>query len=282
MIKDGLKVSIIAAVYKDVEALDLILESLRQQTYKNFELIVAEDNNSKNMKDYVDSINDIKVLHTFQEDKGIQKARSINNAILKSKGDYLIFIDGDCVVYTTFIEGHVALAEKNRVLVGRRVNLGKKMSQNIRDHKLSAKKLEKRFIGYYPQMIMDKASHLEQGVYLNPRGFLYSKLKNRKTNLQMLGCNFSCFKKDMIEINGFDESYGETAVSDDTDLQWRFEALGLKMKSCKFVANMFHLYHYRAPERYLDRMIPELERMLERKKTGIYKAKEGLDSFRHQ
>jgi len=281
MIKDDLKVSLIVSVYKDIEALDLIVESLRQQTHKNFELIVAEDNNSKEMKDYIDAINDIKVQHTFQEDNGIQKARSINNAILKNKGDYLIFIDGDCVLYTTFIEGHVALAEENRVLVGRRVNLGEKMSQKIRDHKLSAKKLEKSFIRNYPKMIMDKASHIEQGIYLNPHGFLYSKLKDRKTNLGMLGCNFSCFKKDMLEINGFDESYGETAVTDDTDLQWRFEALGLKMKSCKFVANMFHLYHYRAPERYLDRMIPELERMLERKKTGNYKAKEGLDSFRH-
>ena len=30
----------------------------------------------------------------------------------------------------------------------------------------------------------------------------------------------------MIEIDGYDEYYGETAVADDTDLQWRFPGLG--------------------------------------------------------
>mgnify|MGYP001122577400 FL=1 len=47
----------------------------------------------------------------------------------------------------------------------------------------------------------------------------------------------------MLEINGFDESYGETAVSDDMDLDWRFRAKGLKLISCKNAANMFHLWH---------------------------------------
>lgn len=86
----------------------------------------------------------------------------------------------------------------------------------------------------------------------------------------------------MLEINGFDESYGQTAVADDTDLQWRFEALGLEMKSCKFAANVFHLYHTRAQERYSNVICPELELMYERKKKGNYKATEGLNSFRHQ
>ncbi|WP_294923770.1 hypothetical protein [Sulfuricurvum sp.] len=47
----------------------------------------------------------------------------------------------------------------------------------------------------------------------------------------------------MVAINGFDEGYGETSLSDDTDLDWRFRAAGLKIKSCKNVANQFHLWH---------------------------------------
>jgi hypothetical protein len=47
----------------------------------------------------------------------------------------------------------------------------------------------------------------------------------------------------MVEINGFDESYGETAIPDDMDLDWRFRAKGLALKSCKNSANMFHLWH---------------------------------------
>ncbi|MFY9082810.1 glycosyltransferase, partial [Aliarcobacter butzleri] len=40
-----MKISLIIAVYKDVESLELIIESLRNQTYKNFEVIIAEDGN---------------------------------------------------------------------------------------------------------------------------------------------------------------------------------------------------------------------------------------------
>ena len=37
-----MKVSVIIAVYKDVEALELIIESLKNQTYKNFEHIFID------------------------------------------------------------------------------------------------------------------------------------------------------------------------------------------------------------------------------------------------
>ena len=51
-----MKVSIIAAVYKDIGALKLIVESLERQTYKNFELIVAEDDNSNGVKKFIKTI----------------------------------------------------------------------------------------------------------------------------------------------------------------------------------------------------------------------------------
>jgi glycosyltransferase involved in cell wall biosynthesis len=44
-----MKVSIIIAVYKDFEALHLIIESLKVQTHKNFEVIIAEDGSNQNM-----------------------------------------------------------------------------------------------------------------------------------------------------------------------------------------------------------------------------------------
>ena len=46
-----------------------------------------------------------------------------------------------------------------------------------------------------------------------------------------------------MAINGFDESYGESSLPDDMDIDWRFRAYGLELYSCKNVANTFHLYH---------------------------------------
>ena len=48
-----MKVSVIIAVYKDVEALELIIESLKNQTYKNFEVIIAEDEQDKKIQTFI-------------------------------------------------------------------------------------------------------------------------------------------------------------------------------------------------------------------------------------
>lgn len=96
-----MKVSIVAAVYKDIGALKLIVVSLERQTYKNFELVVAEDDNLDGVKEFIRTVDKIEIKHVCQEDLGIRKARAQNNAIAESSGDYIIFIDGDCVPIST-------------------------------------------------------------------------------------------------------------------------------------------------------------------------------------
>lgn len=273
-----MKVSIIIAFYKDLEALDLIFSALRRQTYKNFEVVIAEDDDAPETKALLAKQTGLDIIHVYHPNIGRTKPVAQNNAISASTGEYLIFIDGDCVPYSTFVDGHVALAEQGKVLSGRRVNLGMKISAKLRKKTLATATLEKYYLALYPALLLDtEASHIEQGIFLNPRNTLYRITQNRNTNLNILGCNFSCFKSDMTAINGFDESYGETAVSDDTDLQWRFAAYGMQLKSCKFAAVILHLYHYRSPDRYISKLTPELELMYERKKTGSYRAVIGLD-----
>ena len=239
-----MKVSVIIAVYKDIESLNLMIEALKMQTYKDFEVIVAEDNNSEEMRKYVESISDLDVKHTSQEDIGVRKSRSQNNGILKSSGEYLIFLDGDIIPYSTFIQGHVELAQKGRVLAGRRVNLNDKLSKQFRDGTLTPLKLEKLYFFLGFEMMFDRNARFEQGVHISSDSFIYEKfLSKRKRNTSLIGCNFSCFRDDMLVINGFDESYGESSLPDDVDLDWRFQAYGLELYSCKNVANTFHLYH---------------------------------------
>ena len=273
-----MRISIIIAVYKDIEALQLIIDSLRKQNYPDLEVVIAEDNNSIEMAEYVSSITDLDVVHTTQEDLGIRKARSQNNAIIKSSGEYLIFIDGDCIPYSTFINSHAKLAEKMCVLSGRRVNLGPTISKKIRKRSINALSLEKNYLLHLPFLLKDKSTHTAQGIYIRPDSLLYKNTvaKRKKSNLNILGCNFSCFKSDIVAIDAFDESYGETAVPDDTDLQWRLEAAGLKLKTCKLSANQFHLYHTRHHQvRDVSDMV---EKMHRRKNAGNYIAEKGLSS----
>ncbi|WNL28493.1 glycosyltransferase [Arcobacter cryaerophilus gv. pseudocryaerophilus] len=249
-----MKVSVIIAVYKDVEALELIIESLKNQTYKNFEVIIAEDGQDEKMQAFIKSIKDLDIKHTTQEDIGIRKTRSLNNGIIASEGEFLIFIDGDCIPYSTFIESYVKISQDGFIISGRRVNLGPKYSKKLRNKIISPLELEKTFLLRYIFISQDcKEGHSEDGFYFSPDGWIYNKfIKNRKASTSILGCNYACFKKDIIAINGYDEGYGETAIGDDTDLEWRFKALGCKIKSAKNVANVFHLYHSRSFRNRID------------------------------
>lgn len=273
-----MKVSVIVAVYKDIEALDLIVDAMKRQTYPNVELVVAEDNDAPEMEAYVKGIEGLEVRHTRQEDQGIRKSRSQNNGILASTGEYLIFIDGDCVPYTTFVEGHVKLSVHGRILSGRRVNLGPRYSALLRSKTLSPDALERSFVQRYPLIARDALEgHSEAGFRLDPDGWFFRTFrKNASTSL--LGCNFSCFKSEMLAINGFDEGYGATSYADDTDLQWRFAAKGLELRSCKNVANQFHLYHERI-RGAASIPTPEIMQRFEANKTaGRFVCETGLNT----
>ncbi len=271
---EQLKVSVIVAVYKDIEALQLIVEAMKNQSYQNIELVVAEDNNAAEMKQFIASVQGLEVRHTSQEDNGIQKARSMNNAILESSGDYLIFIDGDCVPYSNFVAGHIKLAEREAVLAGRRVNLGPKYSDRIRSGQMSALALEKSYLWRLPLIIKDcQESHSEAGISLDSNGYLFNRFVKHKSP-SIVGCNYSCFRETMIELNGYDESYGQTSLADDTDLEWRFRAAGLKINSCKYAANMFHLFHGRS-HREIDSS-KETDVMLSRKEKQQSRCEAGL------
>lgn len=273
-----MRISLIIAVYKDIESLKLIINALRKQNYPDLEVVIAEDNDSVKMAEYVKSVKDLNIVHTTQKDLGIRKARSQNNAILKSSGDYLIFIDGDCIPYSTFISAHAFLSKPGFVLSGRRVNLGPGISKKIRNKTIDPHNLENNFIFNSLSLVLDKSSHTTQGIHISPTSWLYKSTisKRKKSNLNILGCNFSCYKSDLLAIDGFDESYGETAVPDDTDLQWRLEAAGLKMKTCKMAANQFHLDHSRAHQQ--QDAASMVKKMFMRKEAGNYIAEIGISS----
>ncbi len=276
-----MKVSLIVAVYKDIEALRLIFESLEMQTYKNFEVVVAEDGDSEVMATAIATAREVHsfdILHTTQEDIGVRKSRSQNNGIKAATGEYLIFIDGDCLLYSTFIENHLALSGEKNIITGRRVNLGPRYSAQLRAGTITSAWLEKNFVRKYFDIKEDAKMerHSEEGFAIKPHGFIAKMMrKYRKKEFPLLGCNMSFYKKTMLEINGFDEGLGNSAMASDTDLTWRFKGIGCKIISARFICNEFHLFHKRSPNEYdrdLDlKMVANEEKKLYRCSDGIEK-----------
>ncbi len=270
-----MKVSVIIPVYKDLVALGLILQSLMEQSYKNFEVVIAEDNDAEETKEFIKQYTYLDIVHVSHEDLENRKTVIQNKAILQASGEYLIFIDGDVVPYKNFIENQILIAQEGVVLSGRRVNLNSKISTMLRQGKLKASTIERFYILFAFYFMFDRNVRYEQGFLIDPKGFFYGIfLKNRVRNSEIIGCNFSCFKEDFVAINGFDESYIESRIGDDIDLTWRFKAANYKLKSSKNLANVFHLHHFKKSGG--KDVSNERDLMNRQKKNNEYICKNGL------
>lgn len=245
MENNDLKVSLIVAVYKDVEALDLIIEALKNQTYKNFEVIITEDGESIEIKEYVQTIKDIEFKHLSQPDIGWRKNKILNRAIITASTDYLIFIDGDCVPHKNFIKEHIRLKKENVVLCGRRTEPGEYYSKLLRTKKMTLNDFSNNYLSNYFKLKKDEIRHYEDGIYCKPNTFLgkLASLKGARKEAHLVGCHWSCHKDDLLKINGFDEDFELPTTGEDTDIERRLRHFGVKMQSCRNFAILTHLYH---------------------------------------
>ena len=236
-----MRVSVIVAIYKDIQALDLILNSLANQTYQDeFEIIIAEDGEDIEVKKFIDSLPYNNLIHTTQKDLGWQKNKSLNNAIRESSGSLLIFLDGDCIPYSNLVENYILNSSNKTVLCGRRVELGEEYSKNLREKKITIAEIENSYLKHYFKMRKDKTRHYEEGIKLN--SFFYRVKYNKKTS-HILGCNFAVNRQDIIDINGFNEKYSTPSVGEDTDIEYRLGLNGSIMRPTRNLTNALHLYH---------------------------------------
>lgn len=238
-----MKVSLIISVYRNVRDLKVVLDGLHFQTFKEFEIVVSEDGDSEAMRDFIKNYQHPNtILHLWQEDVGWRKNQALNRAIRECSGDYLIFIDGDCVLHHRFIENHVRYANPSRILAGKRIKLGLVYSEEFRKNISGLLTLEKRILKEMVEVRRDGAKFYEEGIYINPDGLLGFIPRIRKMR-HLKGCNMSFFREAIESINGFDEDYILPAVGEDADLAWRFESMNYRLFSLRNLAVQYHLHH---------------------------------------
>jgi len=238
------QVSVIISFYNNISFLKLVLAGFERQSLKNFEIIIADDGSRKEIVDelttYI-SRSELNIVHVWHEDCGWQKNKILNKAIVTSKADYLIFIDGDCIPHKHFVLEHFKNRQNNLVLAGRRVLLSEFIT-----HKLNEKNVRKGILEFkfaFWSLILQAFTgglHLENAIYF--RNKLIRKFINKKDK-GIVGCNFSLFKKDILDVNGFDERYKNPGIGEDTDLECRLRNNGKLVKTVKHISIQYHLYH---------------------------------------
>lgn len=234
--------SVIFTTYNHPEWLEKTLWGFSVQSYRDFEIVVADDGSSDTTREVIESLKDevgIPLKHIWQQDKGFQKCRIMNKAILASKGEYLIFTDGDCIPHPDFVKNHVELAEQNTFLSGGYFKLPLEVSrkitkQDILNHNTTRPGwLIKQGVPFTPK-IAKLFSHPFWG------GILDVMTSTRAT---WNGHSASTWKKTVLETNGFDErmQYG----GQDREFGERLVNMGLKNKQVRYRCSCVHLDHGR-------------------------------------
>ena len=126
-----MKLTLIITTYNWPASLLLVIESIKHQTIHPDEVIIADDGSNSSTKDLIDDFkknSELKIIHSWQKDIGFRAARSRNNAILKSTGEYIVLIDGDTILHCDFIKDHIMNAEPGNFVQGKRSLISKKQT----------------------------------------------------------------------------------------------------------------------------------------------------------
>lgn len=236
-------ISIIISTYNHPEWLQKVFMGFLQQTYIDFEIIIADDGSSDETKRLIEEFqnnSDLKITHIWQKDEGFQKTKILNKAILASHCDYLIFTDGDCIPRKDFVETHLSLKKEHHFLSGGYFKLPLDISKSITDHDI------------FRQLCFKKEWLLKNGL---KKSFKLNKLTSTGIKEKMLnkftptkatwdGMNASGFKKDILAVNGFDERmrYG----GEDRELGERLMNYGVSPIQIRYSAICVHLDHERS------------------------------------
>jgi glycosyltransferase involved in cell wall biosynthesis len=239
-----MKTSIVVPTYNRPDKLNLCLMSLSKQSTLPDEVLIADDGSGAETLRVIERFKNstncrFALKHIWQEDDGFRKPLIINKTVRNATGDYLIFIDGDCIAHKHFIRSHLAYSEADTILGGKRVDLGKRFSERLLKRQQPINKLTIELIW---DSIINDSRKIEESLQIhNP--FLRKLLdRDRIYDDGIWGCNFSIHRELFYAINGCDEDFLDGSI-EDNDLGIRVINYGGKVKSVRALAIVFHLWH---------------------------------------
>lgn len=231
-----MKTSLIVSTYNWKESLELVLESILHQTELPNEVIIADDGSREDTAQLIQSYQarfSVPLIHVWHEDKGFRASAIRNKAIKKSQYEYIIQIDGDVILHADFVKDHKRFAVKNHFISGSRVLLSPETTQK-------AIKLKKIKFGIFSKGIKNRFNAIRFPLF--NAFFSFEKKSIVKVAYRIRGCNMSFWRKDLIEINGYDEDFVGWG-REDSDLTIRLAKKGCSLRRIKLAALQYHLHH---------------------------------------
>jgi len=263
---------VILATYEQPAWLEKVLWGYAVQSRGDFELVVADDGSGPETAEVVERVrarSRLAVEHVWQEDRGHRKCVALNRAVLASRGDYLIFSDGDCIPRGDFVETHCRLAEPGRFLSGGALPLDPALSDRVSLEDVRSGR------AFDPVWLLRRGwrpgRRLLRAVRSRPLARLLDALT--PTGATWNGNNASTWREAVFAVNGFEAEMGYGGQ--DRAFGERLENFGFRGKQVRHRAICLHLAHDRP---YKTRESIERNDRIRRRirRRGEVRAEEGL------
>lgn len=265
-----MKISVIVTTYNRPDALSLVLRGLAAQDAGNFEVMVADDGSTPDTAAALEALRpalNYELRHVWQEDDGFRAPMARNRAAAMARGEYFIFLDGDCVPLRDFIAMHRRLARPGWFVSGNRVLLSEAFTRRAVAEQLplwrwsAGEWLAARLAGKVNRF----TPLLRQVNWSRPQ----ADWIGAKT------CNLAAWRDDFLAINGFDEDFIGWGY-EDSDFVQRLLNGGRRRLATRWAVPILHLWH-RAQDR--SREPANYARLEQTIASRVVRAQRGVDRY---
>jgi glycosyltransferase involved in cell wall biosynthesis len=231
-------ISVVVTTYNREDALNAVLSALSGQSDRAFEVVVADDGSGPATGAVVERWRArLPINHVWQPNTGFRAAEIRNRAIIACRGDYCIFLDGDCLTRADFVARHRQLAEPGWFVTGNRMLLSPALTAAVLREGLRPESWP--VPGWIGPRMRGDANRLAAVLPL-PLGPL------RKFNCRRWrgarSCNLGVWRSDLERVDGFDASFRGWG-REDSDLLIRLLHCGVRRKDGRFATGVIHLWH---------------------------------------
>lgn len=243
-----MRLSVVLTTYDHPEWLEKVLWGFEAQTFREFELLVADDGSDDRTRAMLDRLRPqlgYALQHVWQPKDGFRKCTILNAAIARSRGEYVFFSDGDCIPRRDVLAVHARLAQRGRFLSGGYLKLPMETSRAItREDIATGRATDYAWLRAHGTPADKQSRRLAWGPVM---ARALDALTTTRASFN--GHNASAWHDDLVLVNGFDERLEWGGL--DRELGERLENAGVRGMQARHRAIVVHLDHgrgYKRPE----------------------------------
>lgn len=229
-------ISIVVCTYERPANLRRVLAAIEGQRgiAGAIEVIIADDGSRDETADVFMQFRrrvNFPVRFTTHQHTGFCPSRCRNEGVAASSGEYLILLDGDCLIPPDYLRRQLEGRRRGLVMIGDSLRLSEADSFRI-DENLARRGGYEQF-GCWQQQVYLWKKALKDSVY---------GLIGHPNKPHLFGNNVGMWREDYLRVNGFDENYVGWGF-EDNDFGLRLRRAGITLRTMLWRTHPYHLWH---------------------------------------